>query len=339
MDERQKSAETQETARFLYKLALTILLILVVLLVIVSFNILLMVLAACLIALYFHGVARLIKRKMRIRLQWSLLISVLSSLVLICLLFWLIGARIQSQATELSNKFPSMVDQGKQQLSQSTIGRKVLDQFSGASSKKLSSSIQKFFSSTFGILGDIYVILFLGVFFTANPKIYKEGLLALVPPKGKPKGDAVLNLIGHNLTSWLKGKLFSMSVVAILTGVGLSIIGIPMVFALAIIAGIFNFIPNFGPVIAMIPAVLVALSQGTNTVLLVVALYILIQVLESNLITPTVQKKLVSIPPAMIIIGQLVVGALTGYLGIILATPVVLILIVLTKELYVKKQG
>ncbi len=200
------------------------------------------------------------------------------------------------------------------------------------------SSIRKFFSSTFGVLGDIYVILFLGIFLTAGPKVYKDGIIALIPPPHKEKGNDVLNKLGHNLKSWLKGKLFSMAVVAILTAIGLSIIGVPMVFALSVIAGILNFIPNFGPIIAMIPAVLIGLSQGVNTALIIAGLYIFIQMLESNLITPTVQKKLVSIPPAMIIIGQLTVGSLTGYLGIILATPVVLMLIVLVKELYVKKQ-
>lgn len=111
-----------------------------------------------------------------------------------------------------------------------------------------------------------------------------------------------------------------------------------MVFALAIIAGILNFIPNFGPIIAMIPAVLIGLTQGINTALIVAGLYILIQMVESNLITPMVQKRLVNIPPALIIIGQLIIGSVTGYLGIILATPVVLIIMVIVNELYVKKQ-
>lgn len=181
--------------------------------------------------------------------------------------------------------------------------------------------MQRFFSSTFGVLGDIYVILFLGIFFTADPKIYKNGIVALIPADKKDEANEVLNKLAHNLKSWFKGKLFSMAVVAVLTGIGLSIVGVPMIFALAIIAGILNFIPNFGPIIAMVPAVLIGLSQNINTALIIAGLYILIQMLESNVITPMVQKKLVSIPPALIIIGQLVVASFTGYLGIILATP------------------
>jgi predicted PurR-regulated permease PerM len=110
-----------------------------------------------------------------------------------------------------------------------------------------------------------------------------------------------------------------------------------MWLALAIIAGILNFIPNFGPLIAMIPAVLVALTQSPVTAAIVVGLYILIQVVESNFITPTVQQKLVSIPPAMIIMAQLLIGPLAGGWGLVLATPLMLIIMILVQELYTKE--
>ncbi|WP_423149449.1 AI-2E family transporter [Rubrolithibacter danxiaensis] len=314
------------------------LVILIILLLKASINVVLMVLAGSLIALFFHGFADLIQRKIKLSHRWSMVIAIGSTFLLLILLFWLIGSKVESQLTQLSDKFPTMLDQAKSRLNETPVGQKILDQTSGQNSKKLISSVRRFFSSTFGVLGDLYVILFLGIFFTAGPSTYKKGIIALIPPKGKKEGENVLNILGHNLKNWLKGKFFSMAVVAVLTAIGLSIIGVPMIFALAIIAGVLNFIPNFGPIIAMIPAVLIGLSQGVNTALIIACLYIFIQALESNLITPTVQKKLVSIPPALIIIGQLIVGSLTGYLGIILATPVVLIIMTLVQQLYIKKQ-
>jgi len=109
-----------------------------------------------------------------------------------------------------------------------------------------------------------------------------------------------------------------------------------MWLSLALIAGILNFIPNFGPLIAMVPAVLVALMQGPITAGFVAGLYIVVQVVESNFITPMVQKKLINIPPALIIIAQLLIGTLTGGWGIILATPVMITVMILVQELYVK---
>ncbi len=128
------------------------------------------------------------------------------------------------------------------------------------------------------------------------------------------------------------------SIVFILTAIGLAIIGIPIWLVLALMAGLLNFIPNFGPLIAMIPAVLVAFLQGPTTALWVAALYIIVQVAESNFITPTVQHKLIDIPPALVILAQLFIGALTGGWGLVLATPLIVIIIVMVQELYIRNK-
>lgn len=112
-----------------------------------------------------------------------------------------------------------------------------------------------------------------------------------------------------------------------------------MWLVLSIIAGILNFIPNFGPLIAMIPAVLVGFMQGTTTAAIVAGMYIVIQVVESNFITPMVQQKLVDIPPALIISAQLLISPLTGGWGLVLATPLMLILMILIQKLYIAPGG
>ena len=127
-----------------------------------------------------------------------------------------------------------------------------------------------------------------------------------------------------------------MLVVMVFTAAGLAILGIPMWLALAVIAGLLSFIPNFGPVMALIPAVLVGLMESPSTAAFIVGLYIFIQVIESNFITPLVQQKLVNIPPALILIAQLLIGSLSGGWGLVLATPLMVIIMVLVQELYIK---
>ena len=223
-------------------------------------------------------------------------------------------------------------------LNQSSLGQKLLQRVTSPEAESKTESIAStFFQSTFGILGDIYVILFLGIFFTVSPAIYKDGILKIVPPQQRPQGENLLQTLSESLKKWLKGKLFAMLVVAVLTAIGLLIIGVPMWLALALIAGVLNFIPNFGPLIAMVPAILVALVDGPATAGFVAGLYILIQFVESNLITPMVQKKMINIPPALIIIAQLLMGSLTGVWGVIFATPVILIIMIVVQELYIKK--
>jgi predicted PurR-regulated permease PerM len=301
-----------------------------------TFNVLLLVLAGALIALYFRGLAGLLHRKLHVPQKASVPIAVIGSLLLLIGFFWFAGSRIQQQASELSETLPAAIANVKQQLGQSTVGQNVLQKItSGSSAKKATAVAQSFFRSSFGVLGDLYVVLFLGIFFTASPKLYIDGFLKLIPPPHKEKATQIVQHIGAALTKWLKGKLFAMLVVAVLTVIGLLIIGMPMAFTLSLVAGILNFIPNFGPLIAMIPAVLVGLMQGPTTAMLVAGLYILVQVLESNVITPQIQKKLVSIPPALIIIAQLLMGALTGGWGLLLATPLILMVMVLVQELYI----
>ena len=301
------------------------------------FSVLLLVLAGSLIALFFQALAGLIHRKTGLAATPSLLISTIGTLLLIIGICWLIGAKVEAQIAQLSETLPETIEHTKARIQSSPVGNKLLANITSENSVAKAKGIAgALFSTTFGLLGDLYVILFLALFLTVSPQLYIKGFIQLLPGKGQEAGRNIFRTIGDNLKKWLKGKLFAMLVVFILTAIGLSVMSIPMWLTLALIAGILNFIPNFGPLIAMIPAVLVAFMQGADKALLVVGLYTLIQVVESNLITPSVQKKLVKIPPALIIIAQLVMGVLTGGWGLVLATPLFLILKVVIEETYLK---
>ncbi|TCS86486.1 putative PurR-regulated permease PerM [Anseongella ginsenosidimutans] len=304
-----------------------------------TFSVLLLVLAAVMVATFFRGVSGFLHRKTGWNNKLCLTLSVASTFVLLGLFFWLMGAKVQEQMVKLSEILPSTIQNARSRINQSPMGQKILQQASSPETMdKAKGLLSTIFSSTFGILGDMYVILFIGIFFTVSPFQYKSGIVKLVPEAGKDKANDVLNKVGANLKKWLKGKLFAMLVVAVLTGIGLAVIGVPMWLVLALIAGLLNFIPNFGPLIAMVPAVLIALMQGPATAGMVAGLYILVQVLESNFITPVVQKKLVQVPPALIIIAQVLIAPLTGVWGIILATPLLVIVMVLVKQLYINRK-
>ena len=314
------------------------LIVLVLLFIGATFNVLLLLLAGVLIAVFFRGLSGLILKKTKWKEGVTLAVSIIGTLVLIALVFWLIGAKVQTQVAELSQALPETIQKAKSELNKSSLGQTVVRRLSSPGAQKnMQSMAQKFFRSSFGILGDLYVVLFIGIFFTAAPQAYKKGIVKLVPVKERQKANDVLDKVGLNLKKWLKGQLFAMLVVFVLTAVGLAIIGVPMWLALALIAGILNFIPNFGPLIAMVPAVLVALLQSPATALWVAILYVLVQVAESNFITPMVQHRMINIPPALVIIAQLFIAPLTGGWGLVLATPLMVIVIVLVQELWVKR--
>lgn len=191
-------------------------------------------------------------------------------------------------------------------------------------------------SASFGVLGDIYVILLLALFFFMSPKPYQQGILSLVPRRGRARAKEVWSELHTSLERWLKGKLISMLLVAVLTALGLWALGMPLVLALSIIAGILCFIPNFGPLLSAIPAVLVGFTVGPEMAGYVILLYVAVQFVESNLITPFIQREMVNLPLAMVMSMQVLLGLLTGTLGLILATPLLVISMVLVRMLYVQ---
>lgn len=302
-----------------------------------AFKVFILILAGVLVATYFRGISRLIGSRTNWPSWATMTISILGTVLVMAGFFWLIGARVSQQFSQLTEALPQLIDQGKSFIDEHQWAQKVSDWAAKQDvSGKGREFAQRFFSSTFGVLGDLYIIIFISVFFTAAPGLYRKGLVSLVPLKGRDKAKDILAHLGRGLEKWLAGKIFAMVVVAVLTATGLAIIGVPMWLALAILAGILNFVPNFGPVVAAIPAALVALQISPTTSLIVVGMYILIQILESNFITPTVQQRLIQIPPALIIIAQIFVGTFTGFWGLVLATPLVLIVMLLVQDLYIK---
>ena len=303
-------------------------------------NLLLLVLAGALMSIYFHGCADVLKRKLKLGSPYALILSVVLNVVVIGLFFWFVGDRLNSQLDELSTKLPQTIDNAKSWLSEKPLGQKILDYTTNSlDSGKAGSVIKTFFSSTFGILSDLYIVILLGMFFTASPEIYRKGIVHLVPTKGKATAEKLWDEIHHVLKNWLKGQIFGFFFIAILTGLGLWLLGMPLVLALALVAGLLNFIPNFGPLIALIPAALLGLMQGPNTALLVVGLFTLIQIIQSTVTQPLIQKKMVSVPPALLVFGQVAMGVIAGFWGVLLATPLVAIVMTLVNRLYVEKQG
>lgn len=313
--------------------------VLFILLIIKAANALLLILAGTLIAIFFTGLSSLIKRNTGWKRWICKTISIVGTLLIIALFFWLIGSKIQSQISVLSETIPSTVQNLQEQLNNSMVGKEVVETLTSEESIEKAKAFRgRFFQSTFGAFGDIYVVLFIGIFFTVSPNLYTHGIVKLIPPRHQEKAEKVVSDLKQQLRSWLKGKLFSMFIVFAFTAIGLFILGIDLWLVLSLLAGLLSFIPNFGPLIALIPALLIGLLDGPKTALIILGLYVLVQFLESNFITPMVQQKLIQMPPALILIAQLFMGALTGGWGLILATPITVIVIVLVQDLYLKER-
>ncbi|RFZ91263.1 AI-2E family transporter [Mucilaginibacter conchicola] len=313
------------------------LLVSVILIARVAFNVLLMILAGSLIATYFHGLADMTERRLKLKRKWAMLISVLGTFVIFAALCWFMGTKISQQIDQLSKSLPETVSNFKAKLAQNDIGRKILESADQSGDGKMMTTVQSLFSTSFGVLGDLYIILFLGIFFTTNPSLYKDGIILLVPPSKKKMGHHILDRISLSLKGWLKGMMVSMVLVAVMIGTGLSIVGIPAALVLGLLTGILEIVPTLGSVIAMIPGTLLGFTVGTNTAIIVAIIYIVSQTITANIVNPLIQKKMINLPPALTLISQLIMGSVSGALGIIMAVPLLAITVILVDELYVKK--
>ncbi|QPH40598.1 AI-2E family transporter [Pedobacter endophyticus] len=304
-----------------------------------TFGVILVIFAGILLAVFFRGCTGMLNRWTKWNEKLCVFISIVFVLALVVGFFWLVGSQIETQIAELSDTLPKTIENLKSRLGNSNLGNKVMDRISSEDSeKKIQAFATGFFTSTFGGFGDIYVVVFIGLFITVSPELYIEGIIELAPRKARQGTRDLFFSLGEQLRKWIKGKLLSMFVVFILTAIGLWILGIPLWLVLAMIAGILSFIPNFGPIAALIPAVLVALLQSPQTALWVTGMYIVIQFIESNFITTLIQQKMVNIPPALIISAQMMLGALTGSWGLVLSTPLTVVVIVLIKHLYINRR-
>ena len=191
-------------------------------------------------------------------------------------------------------------------------------------------------SSTVGAVAGLLIALFIALFIAASPRLYRDGLLHLVPHRSRRRAREVLETLGETLRGWLVARLIAMVLIGLITGTGLALLGVPGAAALGLIAGLLELIPFFGPILAAIPAVSVGLMKSPQTGLAVAALYLLVQQLEGNLITPVILKKRLDIPPVLTIVSVSVLGVALGVLGMLLAEPLLAAIRVLVKMLYVE---
>lgn len=191
-------------------------------------------------------------------------------------------------------------------------------------------------NSVAGALTGLLLVLVIGIYTAARPGLYRKGFLRLVPPAQRDRVAEALDRSEHSLRRWMIGTLINMAVVAAMVFAGLWILGVPAALALAVIAGVFEFIPFIGPIIAAVPAIAVALTVSPVMALWVTLLYVVIQQIEGDVIMPVVMRGAAELPPALTVFFQAIMAVIFGFLGLLLAVPILAVVIVGVQALYVE---
>ncbi|CAN5381777.1 AI-2E family transporter [soil metagenome] len=306
-------------------------------------DVILLIFAGGLLAVFFRTLSETLSKYTPLSHGLALTVVLLLIVGLIVLGGWFLAPSVQTEFTDLTNQLPADYEKAQRQLSGYPLGRKIVEKMPTAQqfifevkSTNVFSRVTGMFSTVFSVIANILIILMTAVYFAFSANTYKEGILKLVPNKREQRAREILSVIHYTLKSFLVGISGSMTINGILTFLGLWFLGIPFAIPLAIIAGLMSFIPNIGPLIAAAPAVLIALSQSPTQALYVLIIYLAVQNLDGFIVTPLIQKRAVAIPPVLIIASQLMLAVIFGFLGLLLAVPLVAIVFVMVRMIYVE---
>lgn len=301
-------------------------------------GLLMLAFGAVLAAVILHLIARSIHRRLAFRPGVSLTFAVLLVAALLALAFSLLGAEAANQTRSLARLIPAALQNLEARLEAWGMGG-LLRQWTSSvgSGEGVIANAGRFARSLGNGIADTLLVLVGGIYLAAQPKLYRTGLIKLMPPASRGLVAEALDDSGKTLGLWLKGRLVSMALVGLLTGFGLWAIGVPSALSLGILSALLEFIPFLGPIIAAIPAILLALAHSPEAALWTALLYLLVQQLEGNVVEPLVQQQAVTIPPALLLFALVAAGLLFGVVGILLGAPLTVVLYVLVKRLYVRE--
>lgn len=333
-------SKEQFPKRVVAAVSIAALIISILLIIVQAMYVLLMIFAGVLLAIMLTGLSNIIQKFIKIPPKISLSIVIAALILIIALTGLILGPGIVDGIKNLQSKMPQAMEQLKLNIESFGWGEEAINNINKKFDELLSdpniiSRIMGIFSSTVGVIGSLVLIIVTGLYFAFDPDLYINGIIRLVPKKGRPHAKEILLSLGNGLKWWIVGQFSSMTIIGVLTLIGLWILGIPLAFTLALIAFSFSFVPTIGPIASAVPAVLIGLMQSPAKALYVILLYIGVQTIESYLLTPMIQQKTVSMPPALLISTQILVGVFLGIFGLLLATPLMVVIIILVQKLYV----
>ena len=338
MDQAERT-ETAQQALVYVGIAVAVVVILVLLWY--AIDVVLLAFIGVLVAILLRAPADWLSRRFGVSEGWALAAVGVIMLALVVGGGTLFGRGVAVEALALVDRIPEIIETFKRELAQTEVGARVL--VLAESSGMLSGGDGQFIGrglgligSTFGAVANVLIVLFFAVFMAAQPQPYIQGLLFLMPRKRRKRAREVIYEIGSVLRRWLIGQSILAVCVALLTGAGMLLLGAPFAVALAILAGLMEFVPYIGPFVAAVPAVLVGFAEGPQLALYIALLFLGVQMTESYILAPLIQHRAVHLAPAAILFAQVLMGAVVGALGVAVATPLAAAVMVAVGMLYVE---
>ena len=280
--------------------------------------------AGLVFAAMIDGGARLIGRVLPIGRGWRVGLVLLGTLIFLVWTAWFAGSQLADQAAQLPATVEAQAMRSLSWLEAHNMGVKAED-VKGVAQQAL-GGVGQLTRMVGGLLGGattLFLVLVLGIYIAVEPRLYQRGIAWMLPMDSRAYFHGTAALMGKSLRMLMFGRLLGMAVEGVGTWLALAIYGVPMSGLLGLLTGLLAFLPNIGAPISGLIMVLVGFSGGTTMGLYCIAVYVIVQTVDGNIIVPMVAKKTVDLAPALVLGAQLVMGALFGILGLALADPLV----------------
>ena len=299
------------------------------------FGVVLMAFGAIILAMLLHLGAEPWMRWLRLPGWAALTLSGLIMLLIVIGTGYLFGTQISGQFQDVMARTGAATGTIQQTPQGTATGRFLLEHMS-SSNMSLTDLLPNLLKVSTTFIEGIIIMIICGAYMAAQPGLYRTGLIWMFPPRRHARAAEIFDGIGEALRLWLLGQLIEMFVIGVLTALAVWAIGVPGPLALGLIAGIGEFIPYLGPILAAIPAILVALTQSPTMALWTAFAYLVIHQIEGNLVAPLIQHRMVAIPPAVMLLGIAAISYLFGAIAIIFAAPIAVVIFAAVNLIYVR---
>lgn len=321
--------------------ATAVLVVALLILVVYAHDTLLLVFGGALIALVLRAAAQRVAGALRIQPIWGVWLTVIAGAAIAAAALGFLGSAVAVQIDALRSTLPVAFAHAIEEMRSTAAGTWITNNLPNLSAMApdtahLLTRATGLVSGAIGAVVAFLIVIFVGIAGAVEPALYTNGFVQLFPANYRERIRGTLLEIGVTLRTWLLARLLMMCATALLVTVGLTILRIPLAGALGLLAGALAFVPNIGAFVAAAPAVVLAFVASPQSALAVAAMYVAVHIVDDFIVAPVVERQVVKLPPILTLVAQIVLGIAAGAVGVMLAAPIVAMLLVVVRRLWIE---